>query len=85
MKLSYLNLDDLGPQDEEWAEDWNRINKVYRDIEDLEQLFNEFNVSYLRDLHQKMLIINLKKYAWSLQSLILEKYSDIRPNDEDLA
>lgn len=77
MKASYLEvLNDLPNQDTEWAKDWQKINAVFSLIEDLEEAFNSFDVTYLRELQQQMLILNLKKYAWSLQGLIVEKYSN---------
>jgi len=32
-------------------------------------------VPYLRVVQQKILILNLEKYAWSLQEYIIQKYS----------
>ena len=43
--------------------------------EKLKEEFKQFDVSYLREVQQKILILNLKKYVWSLQNYILEKYS----------
>ena len=77
MKLVYITEMEKWTQDSEWAQDWKRITEVYENIDKLEQLFSEFDVSYLRETQQKILILNLKKYAWTLQGLILEKYSDI--------
>ncbi len=77
MKLEYITEMEKFPHDSEWAQDWKRITEVYENIDRLEGLFSEFDVSYLRETQQKILILNLKKYAWTLQGLILEKYSDI--------
>ena len=77
MKLEYITEMEKFPHDSEWAQDWKRITEVYENIDRLEVLFSEFDVSYLRETQQKILILNLKKYAWTLQGLILEKYSDI--------
>ena len=77
MKLVYMTEIEKFPHDSEWAQDWKRITEVYENIDKLEELFSEFDVSYLRETQQKILILNLKKYAWTLQGLILEKYSDI--------
>ena len=77
MKLVYMTEIKNFPHDSEWAQDWKRITDVYENIDKLEELFSEFEVSYLRETQQKILILNLKKYAWTLQGLILEKYSDI--------
>ena len=59
----------------DWANDWNVIVKIFDKIEGLEKLFNKLDVSYLREVQQKILVLNLQKYAWSLQNYILEKYS----------
>ena len=77
MKLEYITEMEKFPHDSEWAQDWKRITEVYENIDRLDVLFSEFDVSYLRETQQKILILNLKKYAWTLQGLILEKYSDI--------
>lgn len=77
MKLVYMTEIEKFPHDSEWAQDWKRITEVYENIDKLEELFSEFDVSYLRETQQKILILNLKKYAWTLQGVILEKYSDI--------
>ncbi|MBN2157014.1 MAG: hypothetical protein JW776_13305 [Candidatus Lokiarchaeota archaeon] len=74
MKASYLEVLKEFPQDTEWSRDWSKITEVFDTIEYLESLFDSFEVSYLRELQQQMLILNLKKYAWSLQGLIVEKY-----------
>ncbi|MFX0019129.1 MAG: hypothetical protein ACFFAK_06375 [Promethearchaeota archaeon] len=62
-------------QDEEWAQDWNIIVRIYDTIDNLRKLFLELDVPYLREIQQKLLILNLEKYAWSLQNYIIEKYS----------
>lgn len=68
-------------QDKEWAKDWKTIEEVYELIEKLEKKFDDLNVTYLRDLTQKSLILNLKKYAWTLKGVILERYGDDLPDD----
>jgi hypothetical protein len=64
--------------DHEWAEDWLRIVAVYDAIEQLEKAFADLEpeLTYLRILTQKQLILNLEKYAWSLQALIISKYRE---------
>jgi len=62
-------------QDKDWAGDWKAIVEVFNTIDHLKGLFKSFNVSYLREIQQKVLILNLEKYAWSLQNYIIEKYS----------
>ncbi|MFX0037194.1 MAG: hypothetical protein ACFE9I_16300 [Candidatus Hermodarchaeota archaeon] len=62
-------------QDIEWANDWKIIVEIYDTIDYLKSLFKKLDVSYLREIQQKMLILNLQKYAWSLQNYIIEKYS----------
>jgi len=62
-------------QDIEWSNDWKIIVEIYDTIDYLKALFKKLDVSYLREIQQKMLILNLKKYAWSLQNYIVDKYS----------
>ena len=62
-------------QDEEWAQDWKIIVRIYDTIDHLSTLFSKLDVPYLREIQQKLLILNLEKYAWSLQNYIIEKYS----------
>ncbi len=68
-------MDNLTLQDKEWAHDWKVINKIFENIESLKDLFKELDVSYLREMEQKLLLLNLEKYTWSLQNYIIEKYS----------
>ena len=68
-------MDNLTLQDKEWANDWKVINKIFENIETLKNLFEQLDVSYLREMEQKLLILNLEKYTWSLQNYIIEKYS----------
>jgi len=72
-EMAVANL--KGYQDE-WANDWKTIVKIFEHIDDLRLLFNELDVSYLREIQQKILILNLEKYAYSLQSYLIEKYSN---------
>lgn len=60
--------------DEEWAEDWRKITEIFQKIDELEILFNSLYVSVLRELTQQKLIIDLKKYAYSLSKVIIDKY-----------
>ncbi|MFX1500352.1 MAG: hypothetical protein ACFFDH_05225 [Promethearchaeota archaeon] len=62
-------------QDLEWSNDWKIIVGIFETIDRLNSLFKKLDVPYLRELQQKMLILNLEKYAWSLQNYIIEKYS----------
>ena len=62
-------------QDHEWQHDWMLIREVFDAIERLKNTFSELDVPYLREVQQKILILNLEKYAWSLQNFIVEKYS----------
>jgi hypothetical protein len=52
------------------------VVEIYSTIEHLEHLFDQLNVSELRKLTQKQLIINLQKYAYSLLKIIAEKYAE---------
>lgn len=63
-------------QDGEWAKDWKHIVKIFDIIDNLKDEFGELDVSYLHELEQKVLLLNLEKYAWSLQNYIIQKYSD---------
>jgi hypothetical protein len=63
-------------QDFEWKNDWDAIVGIFETIDHLKSLFNNLDVSYLRELQQKLLILNLEKYVWSLQNYIIEKYSN---------
>jgi len=69
------NIEKDNLQDEEWAKDWNVIVEIFEEIDRLKSLFESLDVSYLRELQQKILILNLEKYAWSLQNYIIEKYA----------
>ena len=62
-------------QDYEWANDWEVIVGIFETIDYLKSLFKKLDVPYLREIQQKMLILNLEKYAWSLQEFIIQKYS----------
>ncbi|MFX0105028.1 MAG: hypothetical protein ACFE75_06025 [Candidatus Hodarchaeota archaeon] len=62
-------------QDYEWANDWNIIVSLFETIDNLKSLFKKLDVPYLREIQQKLLILNLEKYVWSLQNYIIEKYS----------
>ena len=68
-------MEQLGIQDKEWASDWKVIVEIFNTIDHLKGLFESFDVPYLREIQQKVLILNLEKYAWSLQNYIIEKYS----------
>ena len=70
-------MEQLEDQDLEWAEDWNIIVSIFDTIENLKTLFNRLDVSYLREVQQRILILNLEKYVWSLQNYIIEKYSKV--------
>ena len=62
-------------QDYEWANDWNTIVELFNTINRLKELFNSLDVPYLREVEQRILILNLEKYVCSLQNYIIEKYS----------
>ncbi|MFX1488249.1 MAG: hypothetical protein ACFFBI_03815 [Promethearchaeota archaeon] len=62
-------------QDFEWKNDWDAIVGIFETIDHLKSLFKTLDVSYLREIQQKLLILNLEKYVWSLQNYIVEKYS----------
>ncbi|MFX1503783.1 MAG: hypothetical protein ACFFDH_22670 [Promethearchaeota archaeon] len=62
-------------QDHEWANDWKIITELFNNISRLKELFNNLDVSYLREVEQRILILNLEKYVCSLQNYIIKKYS----------
>ena len=62
-------------QDYEWAKDWNTIVELFNEISRMKELFNCLEVPYLREVEQRILILNLEKYVCSLQNYIIEKYS----------
>lgn len=64
-------------QDVAWATDWKVIVSIFETIDYLKSLFKKLDVPYLREIQQKVLVLNLEKYAWSLQNYIIEKYSKI--------
>jgi len=68
-------MEQLEIKDKEWASDWKVIVEVFNTIDHLKGLFESFDVPYLREIQQKVLVLNLEKYAWSLQNYIIEKYS----------
>ncbi|MFW9900786.1 MAG: hypothetical protein ACFFDY_05800 [Candidatus Thorarchaeota archaeon] len=71
--IKILELKDI--QDYEWANDWNTIVELFDVITKLKGLFNQLDVSYLRELEQRILTLNLEKYVCSLQNYIIKKYS----------
>ncbi len=68
-------MEQIEYQDYEWAHDWKVIVDIFDNIDKLKSLFKNLDVPYLREIQQKVLILNLEKYAWSLQNYIIEKYS----------
>ena len=64
------------PWDSAWAEDWKKITDIFGLIDELENTFNNLDVSVLRELSQKKLIIDLQKYAYSLSVWIQTKYAE---------
>ena len=68
-------MEQISVQDDEWASDWQVIVSIFNTIDKLERQFKKLDVTYLREIQQKILILNLQKYAFSLQEYIIEKYS----------
>ena len=68
-------MEQISLQDDEWASDWQVIVSIFATIDKLEKQFKRLDVNYLREIQQKILILNLQKYAYSLQEYIIEKYS----------
>ena len=73
--IGFHKMEQIEIQDKDWEKDWKNIVNIFDTIDHLEQLFKSLDVSYLREIQQKMLLLNLEKYAWSLQNYIIEKYS----------
>jgi hypothetical protein len=73
--MGVKRMEQITIQDKEWAHDWNVIVSIFDTIDHLKCLFDDLDVSYLRELQHNILILNLEKYAWSLQKYIIEKYS----------
>lgn len=70
-----LKMEQINKQDNDWANDWKTIVEVFSTIDKIKSLFGRLDVSYLREIEQRVLILNLEKYACSLQNYIIEKYS----------
>jgi len=68
-------MEQIELHDEEWEKDWKVIVDIFETIDHLEQLLKKLDVPYLREIQQKVMLLNLEKYAWSLQNYIIEKYS----------
>jgi len=75
VSIKLHKMEQIEIHDKEWEEDWKNIVEIFNTIDHLEQLFNNLDVPYLREIQQKVLLLNLEKYAWSLQNYIVEKYS----------
>ncbi|MFX1455220.1 MAG: hypothetical protein ACFFDB_07565 [Promethearchaeota archaeon] len=74
--IIYINSHSMQAiQDNEWAYDWEIIVKIFEAIDSLKSQFEQLDVSYLREIQQNILILNLEKYAFSLQNYIIQKYS----------
>jgi len=71
-----IKIESSEVEDVQWSQDWKAIVDIFDTIDRLETLFKTLDVSYLREVQQKILILNLQKYAWSLQNYIVEKYSN---------
>ena len=50
-------------KDYEWENDWKTIVGIFDTIDYLKSLFKRLDVPYLREIQQKLLILNLEKYA----------------------
>ncbi len=62
-------------QDYDWANDWSTIVELFDMANRLKELFGRLDVTYLREVEQRILSLNLEKYICSLQNYIIEKYS----------
>jgi len=75
--IGFHKMEQIEIHDKDWEKDWKNIVNIFDTINRLEQLFKNLDVSYLREIQQKVLLLNLEKYAWSLQNYIIEKYSRV--------
>ena len=73
--IGFHKMEQIEIHDKDWEKDWKNIVNIFDTIDHLEQLFKSLDVSYLREIQQKVLLLNLEKYAWSLQNYIIKKYS----------
>jgi hypothetical protein len=71
-----IKIESTEVEDVQWSQDWKAIVEIFDTIDRLEALFKSLDVSYLREVQQKILVLNLQKYAWSLSKFIVEKYSN---------
>jgi hypothetical protein len=70
-------MEQIEYQDLEWSKDWKVIVEIFDTIDYLKSMFKSLDVTYLREVQQKILILQLEKYAFSLQNYIVEKYSRV--------
>ena len=75
VSINLHKMEQIELHDEEWEKDWKVIVDIFETIDHLEQLLKKLDVPYLREIQQKVMLLNLEKYAWSLQNYIIEKYS----------
>lgn len=75
--IGFHKMEQIEINDKDWEKDWKNIVNIFDTIDHLEQLFKSLDVSYLREIQQKVLLLNLEKYAWSLQNYIIERYSRV--------
>ena len=54
-------MEQLELQDNEWARDWSTIVEIYEKIDEIKKCFKRLDVPYLREVQQKILLLNLKK------------------------
>ena len=70
-------MNQLELQDKDWERDWKTIVNIFDTIEHLEHLFGDLDVPYLREIQQKVLLLNLEKYAWSTKLHRREIFSSV--------
>jgi hypothetical protein len=75
--IGFHKMEQIEINDKDWEKDWKNIVNIFDTIDHLEQLFKSLDVSYLREIQQKIMLLNLEKYAWSLQNYIIERYSRV--------
>lgn len=64
---------DVLPEDE-WARDWLAITDLFAGVEFLTQVIGLLDLSYVLRLGADQVLTALRRFAWSLQHHIVQKY-----------
>jgi hypothetical protein len=71
---SKLIFDDPSEWDEDWATDWDHLEEIAIQIEELKKSFMRIQPPYLLEIAQRQIILNLERYLGLLSHYIIEKY-----------